>query len=283
MTLGNLSDQQAISGGAIILNRAEASFAHPTALAHFLMLSFPLAFALGLRGPVRWRWLMMASGTLGLAGLMLTQTRGSIIGAAVALTWMMVRWAPFRRLAFAGLGLIAIVAVLNLGSVTKSQPVTVASDRLGTLSLDSTGDDRLHIWRTTPDIVASNPFLGVGQGNFSVVSPSYGLRDIGGLPFDHAHNLFLNVAAECGLLGLALLMIFLIVLAGNARQALSHPDNDLYPLAIAVSASLLALLVNSLTEYPLRQNLIMATIMIDVGLLLGIKRLVHNPSSPDPV
>ncbi len=275
MALGNLSEQKALAGGAIVTNRAEASFAHPTSLALFLILAFPPAFVFALRGPVRWRWLMMICGVLALFGLILTETRGSIIGAGVALVWMMFRWAPFRRLAMVGLGIIAVVTVLNFGSVTSAGPVTVVSDRLATLSLNSQGDQRLRIWETTPEIIAQHPFFGVGQGNFPTVSPSFGLTDLGGVPFDHAHDLFLNVAAELGLIGLALLLIMLFALVRSAHRALERRDSELYPLALALTASLLAVLVNSLTEYPLRQNLILAAILIDIGLLVGIERLVR--------
>lgn len=279
MALGNLSEQKALAGGAIVTNRAEASFAHPTSLALFLILSFPTAFAFALKGPVRWRWLMMICGVLALFGLILTETRGSIIGAGIALIWMTIKWAPFRRLALTALGIVAVVTVVNLGSVTSAGPVTVVSDRLTTLSLSSQGDQRLQIWETTPEIVAQHPFFGVGQGNFPVVSPSFGLTDVGGVPFDHAHDLFLNVAAELGLVGLALLLFMLFELLRSARQSLANRESELYPLAVALSASMLGVLVNSVTEYPLRQNLILATILIDIGLLLAIDRLTRPRAS----
>jgi len=283
MALGNLSEQQAIAGGAIVTNRASASFAHPTSLALFLILTFPAAFALGLRGPTRWRWVMMASGVLALLGLLLTETRGSIIGAGFALIWMMARWAPFRRLALAGLGVLVIVVALSFGSVTKSGPVTVVGDRLATLSLNSEGDQRLEIWATTPKIIAEHPIFGIGQGNFPAVSPAFGLVDVGGVPFDHAHDLFLNIAAELGLVGLALLLIMLFALVGSARTVLADRQSEFYPLGLAITASLLGVLVNSLTEYPLRQNLILATILIDIGLLLGIERITRARSAASTV
>ncbi len=283
MALGNLSEQKALAGGAIVTNRAEASFAHPTSLALFLILSFPTAFVFALRGPVRWRWLMMVCGVLALLGLILTETRGSIIGAGIALVWMTIKWAPFRRLALTALGIVAVVAVVNLGSVTSAGPVTVVSDRLTTLSLSSQGDQRLKIWETTPEIIAQHPFFGVGQGNFPAVSPSFGLADVGGAPFDHAHDLFLNVAAELGLVGLALLVVMLFELLNSARRSLANRKSELYPLAVALSASLLGILVNSVTEYPLRQNLILATILIDIGLLLAVDRLTRAQASERPV
>jgi putative inorganic carbon (HCO3(-)) transporter len=266
-------DQRAIAGGAIVSNRAQASFAHPTALALYLILTFPTAFALGLRGARRLRPLLLACGALGLIGLMFTQTRGSIVGAAVALL-ILLSWAPFRRVALAGLAVTAVVALLNVGAIAESQPVSVAGERLATIAtLKTRSDDRVEIWTATPAIIAERPFLGAGQGNFPEVSPDFALSDVGGLAFDHAHNLFLNVAVELGLIGLALLLLLLVLLFQAARQALADRSAPLYPIALAASASLAGLLVNSFTEYPVRQNVIMATTMIVIGLLLACARL----------
>ncbi len=284
--LGNLSEQKAIAGGAIVSNRAAASFAHPTSLALFLILSFPLAFAFGLRGPKRWRIPMMICAIVSLLGLMLTQTRGSMIGAGVGLIWMMWRWQPFRRFAAIALGFIVLTAIFNVGSVASDESVGVVSKRLSSLSLDSEGDQRLEIWATTPKIIAEHPLFGIGQGNFPTVSPNFGLADVGGIPFDHAHDLFLNIAVELGLPALLALLFTIAALFRSARNALRDRAGPLYPYAVAVSASLLALLVNSITEYPLRQNLIMATIMIVIGLLLALERLSREqpatPAEPEP-
>lgn len=277
MTLGSLTEQRAVAGGAIIANRAAANFAHPTTLALFLLLTFPLAFALAARArSTAMRLSMALCGVLGVVGVLASQTRGSMIAAAVALLWLISRWPQFRRAAFAILALLAIIVAVNFDSVTSSQPVTVLTSRLDTLSLESQGDDRLEIWAATPNIIASAPLLGVGQGNFPAVSPAYGLKDVGGLPFDHAHNLFLNVSAELGLAGLILLLALIGSLFATARDALAERRSELHPLAVALSASLLAVLVNSLSEYPLRSNLILATLLIDIGILLGIRRLLDS-------
>lgn len=272
MALGNISEQEAIAGGAIVANRAAASFAHPTSLALFLMMSFPLAFAFGLRGPRRLRAPMLAVAAVSLLGLALTQTRGAMIGSAVALLWMIYVWPPFRRLALSAIATLAVVFALDLGSVSEQKSISVLSNRLSTLTLNSTGDQRLEIWSTAPRIIADHPLLGVGQGNFPAVSPSYGLTDVGGLPFDHAHDLFLNVTAELGLPALMLLLFLIAGVTAAARRALRYRAAPSYPYAVAVSASLLGLLVNSITEYPLRQNLVMATIMIVIGILLALER-----------
>lgn len=273
MAITGISSQEAAAGGAIVQNRAQGSFAHPTALAMFLIMIFPLAFAAALAGPPLIRPLMSICALLSLAGLLLTHTRGSIVGGAIALL-VMLRWAPFRRFAALGLATIIVLVAFNVGSVRDAGPVTVVGERLSTIGkLKTRGDERTKIWATTPDIIAEHPFLGVGQGNFPDVSPNFRLLDIGGQPFDHAHNLLLNVTAELGLVGLFTFAVLIVLLVQAARRALRDCPTRLYPFALAASASLLGLAVNSITEYPLRQNVVMATIMIVIALLLAIDRI----------
>ena len=51
-------------------------------------------------------------------------------------------------------------------------------------------------------MIAEHPFFGVGPRNFILVDgPTYGFRST-----FHAHNLYLNVATEHGLVGLTLLL-----------------------------------------------------------------------------
>jgi putative inorganic carbon (hco3(-)) transporter len=279
MAVIGAGEQQVLAGGAIVSNRAQASFAHPTALALYLILTFPIAFALALRAGARWRPLFGLCGALGVLGLLFTHTRGSIVGAAVALL-VLLHWQPFRRVAAAGLTLTLLVALLNVGSITQSQPVTVVSERLATItSLQTRNDDRLEIWSVTPSIIAEYPVLGVGQGNFPDVSPRFALSDVGGLAFDHAHNLVLNVTAELGVVGLALLLALLALLFVASRRARTDRSGAFYPMALAASASLAGVLVNSLTEYPVRQNVIMATTMIVIGVLLACERLARDPGA----
>jgi putative inorganic carbon (hco3(-)) transporter len=273
VALIGLGAQESVAGGAIVINRAQAGFSHPTALALVLVLTFPIAFAAGLRGPVALRPLLLAAAALGVAGLLLTHTRGAIVGGIVAVIVMM-RWAPFRRVAAALLVAVAIVTALNPESVTEAAPVTVVGERLGTLaSLKTRNDDRRDIWSKSPTIFAENALLGVGQGNFSVAARHHGLLDVGGAPFDHAHNLLINVALELGLIGLVLLLVFLAHVIRAAAAALRSSGPADYPLALALTASLAGLLVNSLTEYPLRTNVIMALIMVEIGALIAFARL----------
>lgn len=61
--------------------------------------------------------------------------------------------------------------------------------------------DRLGIWRNSLDLASDYPFTGLGLGNFEMAYASYVLLTHVGHTF-HAHNLFLDVWREQGIVGL---------------------------------------------------------------------------------
>lgn len=71
-------------------------------------------------------------------------------------------------------------------------------------------DDRVHIWKSSLDMLLDHPFTGVGAGTFNI---NYLERYM--LPESqrwndsyHAHNVFLHIAAEQGYIGLITFLLF---------------------------------------------------------------------------
>lgn len=267
--------QELQSGGTVASNRAEATFAHPNVLAFNLLLAIPLALVLALeaRRPTI-RVVCLVSAGLGIAGLMLTLSRGGLVGGAVSLV-VLLTWPRLRRYALALLAVLAIFALFNINSLQATSTVSLVGQRIATLTTSEgqRGGRRIEIWSATPGIVVDYPFLGVGEGNYPNVSPDYGIRDTGGLPFDHAHNIALTIAAESGLIGLLLFGGFAVSAGRTATSALRGRLPGIYPPALAIAAALTGLLVTSVGEYPPRTNVVMALILIEVGALVGYDRL----------
>ena len=69
-------------------------------------------------------------------------------------------------------------------------------------TLDSSEGLRIGIWVSTIPMIADHPFTGVGWGAFKFIYPQYNyyLAD-SSITIYHAHNLFLNTAAEVGIVG----------------------------------------------------------------------------------
>jgi len=275
IALATTGDQQLMAGGVIASNRAEATFAHPNVLAFCLQMSIPVALVTGMRARGLMKVVLLAAAAIAVAGLALTLSRGGIVGAGISLA-VLLAWAPFRRYAGAILLVLSLFALANLGSLHDSSASLVAQ-RLGTLNSEGIRDNpRTKIWRATPDIIADYPFLGTGMGNFGEVSPRYGIRDLGGFAYDHAHNIVLTFAAETGLIGVFLFLGFVFAVARAGMRALRAGDWPGFAPALAVAASLVGLFVTSLGEYPPRTNVIMAMIMVLVGSLVAYERLASE-------
>jgi tetratricopeptide (TPR) repeat protein len=147
-------------------------------------------------------WLAVLLVGLSAFGLFLSESRGAWLALAItAGVWgawelfsrLTSQWAINRRQArvvqIATLTIVSLVCVLILA-------LTPLGNRL--LGLRT---DRLTVWRNSLDLASDYPFTGLGLGNFEMAYSSYVL--LVQVPHTaHAHNLFLDIWLEQGLLGL---------------------------------------------------------------------------------
>jgi len=154
-----------------------------------------------------------------LTAFVLTQSRGGIVGLAVTLVLavLLAGRARPRILAF-----VLVLAAAGLGYYFVYKPAHIfqTGTRSG-LSAESSG--RLDEWRVATRIFETHPLGGVGLGNYTTVEPNYTTQNINLqfssfiLRFRHvAHNTYLQVAAELGIVGI---LLFLGILAAPFRLA----------------------------------------------------------------
>lgn len=129
--------------------------------------------------------------------------------------------------------------------------------------------ERLAHWQAALNMARSNLWLGVGFGNYEIAYETYRLINWEE-PLGHAHNYYLNVFAETGMIGVVAYLsfwIYIILLTWSTRR---HPD----PLSRFIAAGLLGtwtyLSVHSLTD-----NLYVNNIFLHIGVMLGIISLLH--------
>lgn len=166
------------------------------------------------------RWLNVAYVPLGVIAVVLTASRSGFIATSVGLTsvFFALRAArPLYRLA----GMVAILAVFagvfflvpaDIGLDKNIQRITFSTD---TESLGSlTG--RTTIWSTGLQAFSEHPAAGVGFGTFSQLSQIKFARPRA------AHNIWIQTAAETGIVGVALLVM---VLGAAVAPALKRRDS----------------------------------------------------------
>lgn len=270
--------QEARAGATAVEGRAQGSFTHPNQLAFFLVMALPPALVLAVKSRAALRFAAVGATGVIFTALLLTLTRGAIIGAACSLAIMLV-WAPFRRVAACVLVGLLVFAVANGDTLSKSKELNLVGARLATVfdrESANVNNGRLQIWGTVPQIAAEHPVFGLAVGNFHEHSLAYGLSE-GGRPFEHAHNVLLTVLVEQGVPGALLLLATLFLVLRTAAGALRRRAHEDFPYALAPIAGLGGVFVNSMTDYPPGSNPNMALILIQIGLLVATARALQRP------
>ena len=141
--------------------------------------------------------------------IFLTYSRGGWIACLAVLLFLAVslkRWEPIVAVAF-----LTVVIVVGLSGTGRLW--TRPFEMLARLDEDVNLIERVKMWRGAVLSVKDRPVLGIGPRNFrNLDHERYGFQrtDVYGRRWTDAHNLFLTVLAERGLLGFLSLIGFLV-------------------------------------------------------------------------
>lgn len=167
----------------------------PNGLGTTLMLGAILSLGLAVRHNGRQRVLWTGAALLCVAGLLASGSRASLAGWAVGtayLVWRELRARPWRMAALVVAGLAVV------GGLAAASPQLTS--RLPSTMRDVSGN-RIRIWQTSLEMIAARPLLGTGFGTYE---RAYDQRRGPGMsPEPFAFNLWMNLAVETGLLGVA--------------------------------------------------------------------------------
>lgn len=116
---------------------------------------------------------------------------------------------------------------------------------------------RFQFWQNIVHMAKKEFPLGVGEGNFKIAYPKYANSvvvakfDTKNVGLYYAHNEYLEVVAESGLMGLLLVCGLAISLYGNSLRSCKPMSIDDKLLILSGSCSVLGLAVNTLVSSPL--------------------------------
>jgi len=113
--------------------------------------------------------------------------------------------------------------------------------------IDASTKGRLIYYKACIDKIFENPIIGVGVGNWKILSLKYGSEDIESyeVPY-HAHNDFLHLASEIGVLGsVSYLLIFIFPI-----YYLILINRDYSYFAFIIIASIIVFLIDSNLNFP---------------------------------
>ncbi|MHA7820236.1 MAG: O-antigen ligase family protein [Erythrobacter sp.] len=198
-------------------------------------------------------------------GIILTRSRTALVLALVPLGLAALRYI------FARMGARAAAA----GTPARSgwvvlAPVVLAIAMIGAVSVAAPGrvgdvierfegaedNPRAYIWDDAIYVAGRYWPVGSGTGTFDdVFQVDESLENITLRRAGRAHNDYIEVAIEAGLPGLALIVLWLVLLAWYAWRARTSPDRW---VAWSGAAVLLTVAAQSITDYPLRNQSLLA-------------------------
>ncbi len=213
--------------------RVYGTFGQPNPYAGYINMTLTIAVALTLLAR-SWSIRILAGCTAILlaAAEYFSQSRGGEIALAVAVLFIVTLGIPRLRplMGAAGIGGLGIVAGYLAGIVPERFLLPILKV-LGLASISFTAPsaadystaERLAHWIAGARMFLTHPLLGVGIGNYPEAYPRYFIT-IFANPLGHAHNYYINIAAEAGIFGVLGLILFLVasfVAGGRSFRAIS--------------------------------------------------------------
>lgn len=232
------------------LTRLGSGITNPNELASALVVGVTLGVAMaggGVRSPIA-RAGAASLALISLIGVLLTLSRGGLIAFGCVLVAGVLFGGRWRVLVLVLGAAVAASAAVYFGAFASDE----ARERV--TSTESEGEGRVDLWEVGWRMSEANPVRGVGADNFEIASVQY-LLEPGALRRDEfivdepksAHNMYLQVLAELGVVGLALFLALLgmsLVFAFRAiRRFQMLGDRQLEILSRALLVALIGLLV----------------------------------------
>jgi putative inorganic carbon (HCO3(-)) transporter len=274
--------------------RAFGTFGQPNPFGGFMGLLAPIALLTGLGYCLRTFSKFIGERRMDLKSLLLTVyyfACGGLMIVALVMSWSRGAWLGFGVALMVSLillpsrwyhSLAILVVLVVVGSILWTSgrlPATIV-DRVQSATqelfafddvrgVDITPEnyavvERLAHWQAALNMSRANWWLGVGFGNFEAAYSTYRLLNWHE-PLGHAHNYYLNVLAEAGIIGVAAFVTFWIWMIRVTFRLRRHPDFLVRVAAVGFIGTWVYLLVHSLTD-----NLFVNNLFLHLGVMIGV-------------
>ncbi|PIQ83283.1 MAG: hypothetical protein COV75_08265 [Candidatus Omnitrophica bacterium CG11_big_fil_rev_8_21_14_0_20_63_9] len=249
--------------------RMRGPYSNPIDLGTYLMVMLPILLA----SLARWKGLARRAGgmlSLVLMGCLIrTQAVGAWFGLSIGAGVMALARRQTRRL------ILVLGALLALGGAAYLARQGILDD---TLLLQRPGAaDRRVMWQAALGMIEDRPWLGHGLNTFMANYLTYWVG--GERQPRYAHNCYLQMAAETGLIGLAAFLAVLACLLWSIWRGVRRSSGENQFALLAMWASLIAFLAQAGLDtnfYVMRQA---ALFWVLAGLALGLSQRLLSPSS----
>lgn len=225
---------------------------------------------------------LFIAGLMGVA-LVMTASRGGIISLVAEIFFLMIVTAIWRkpserrrrrshrfkhllgRLGATG----ALLVGLFLGVVLLGGEFSI-NRLIDSVNTNDPTTGRAHFWAVTLEIIKNHPYVGTGLGAFGVIYTRYDTRN-GLYRLEQAHNDYLQVLSDAGIIGAVLALSFVLLLFGKALARARSRDDFRRGVALAALSGCFAVLVHSFFDFTLHttSNALLFLVLAAIATLNG--------------
>ena len=215
------------------------------AFAMYLSVSFFIGWALIKMTDRRPWWLPLAMG-VHLAGMVLTSSRGAMLAVTICLGlwWLLGSSLKFKTWTLGAVGATILLLLLlpNRDQLLASNPVT---ERLTTTTVNMSSPEaqqRKELWGQAADEFLRSPVFGIGRGNYGQLRP---FAPSGTM---QAHNVYLGLLGEIGLLGAATWVLLGLYFSWTLiRRSPLLDDDSTWPAALMMLCAMGVVVLTGIT------------------------------------
>lgn len=259
-----------LSNGVSGLELRVTSFTtHANSLAKFILPVIPICMTLAL---VNNNWQKYAyfiiTVCLVLAEIF-TISRGAWIGMLFGALLLIVLFRSYKIIiCLMGLTLLAVILL----------PPEIGLERFNSIFnlTHQWNIERLNVWLASINMIKDHPIVGLGLNNFQLYYLDY--KPLSGQEiFRHAHNTFINIAVEMGLIALGFFIFFLILVFRQVLKVRSCERLVLVSKSIVIG--IMSLLVFGLVEYNFNNEgqIVMFFTLLGIAVRLVKEKTMSTP------
>jgi O-antigen ligase len=261
------------------LKRATASFKDSNTFGVYLSALIPLVIGLSLyyfKGKKKLVFFLIV--IISIIGIALTYSRPTLLALYIVFFFL----ALVRK---NNIFIVFLIAMILLSPFLAPKAVKDWAKEVGYNPLRfMCNDDRIAVYRNSLLMIKAHPVIGVGANSFMKSYKYYKefpeYRNVVTLDEMKAHNNFLQMAGEIGLVGFSIFIWLMVLLFyQGARIYAGLKDNFLKIVALSLIACLISFLVNGLTESSLYYSRVALIFWYLAGFLLALNKFV--PKEPE--
>jgi O-antigen ligase len=252
--------------------------------AGYMELTIALPLGLLLAGAIdkqKWLLYIFIAGLMGVA-LVMTSSRGGIISLVAEIVFLVIVTAIWRRhgerrraggrlrsvaarTALAG----ALIFGLFLGVILLGGEFSL-NRFIDSVNTDDPTTGRAHFWAVTLEMIKANPVVGTGLGAYGVIYTHYDTRN-GLYRLEQAHNDYLQVLSDGGVLGGAIAFAFVAILFYRGFVRAKSRDNFRRGVTLGALGGCFAVLVHSFFDFTLHttSNALLFLVLAALATLNG--------------